>query len=91
MPVKTVFLVITGRVQGVGFRYFVRHKAKELKIFGWVRNTSEGWVEIEAEGDSRQVDVFIDWMKIGPPAAIVKNVSFSEITPLRNFTHFYIL
>jgi len=90
MPVKSVFLIIGGRVQGVGFRYFVRHKAEELHISGWVRNTPAGKVEIEAEGEPRNLETFIDWMKIGPSRAVIRSFSVSDITPLRNFTNFIV-
>jgi acylphosphatase len=88
--VKSVYILISGRVQGVGFRYFVLYKAEELQIKGWVRNTPEGKVEIEASGESENLSIFTDWMKIGPARAIVQNFSVSEITPMRNFTNFFI-
>jgi len=88
--VKSIYILIGGRVQGVGFRYFAIHKANELHIFGWVRNTPDGKVEIEAEGYPQNVDIFRDWMKIGPSRAIVQTFSVSEITPIRNFTNFII-
>ncbi|MDP2336514.1 MAG: acylphosphatase [Bacteroidota bacterium] len=90
MSVKSVYLVIGGRVQGVGYRYFVVHKAEDLQITGWVRNTPEGKVEIEAEGEPSNLETFIDWVKIGPTRAIVQSFSISEITPLRNFKTFTI-
>lgn len=88
---KTVHLLIGGRVQGVGFRYFVHQKAKELGITGWVKNTPDGRVEIEASGnDDSQLSTFIDWMKIGPARAIIRTFYESEITNPRNFTDFII-
>jgi len=90
MPIKSVCLVITGRVQGVGFRYFAEHKATEFNISGWAKNTSDGKVEIEATGEPESLDIFIDWMKIGPARAIIKKFSVSEITPTRTFTNFTI-
>ncbi len=90
MPVKSIFLVITGRVQGVGFRYFAEHKAAEFNLSGWVKNTPDGKVEIEATGESKYLSVFIDWMKIGPARAIIKTFSVSEITPTRTITNFTI-
>lgn len=90
MPAKSVYLVISGRVQGVGFRYFVEHKAIECNISGWVKNTPDGKVEIEATGEPENLNIFIDWMKIGPTRAIIKTVSVSEITPTRRFTNFTI-
>lgn len=90
MPVKTVYLVISGRVQGVGFRYFVVHKAIECTITGWVKNTPDGKVEIEATGEPENLNIFIDWMKTGPDRAVIKTFSCSEITPTRTFTNFTI-
>jgi acylphosphatase len=90
MPVKSVYLVIMGRVQGVGFRYFVEHKAIVCHISGWVKNTPDGSVEIEATGEPENLNVFIDWMKIGPTRAIIKTCSVSEITPTRIITNFTI-
>lgn len=90
MPVKSVFLTIGGRVQGVGYRYFAQHKADELRIAGWVRNTMEGKVEIEAEGEPQNLAIFIDWVKIGPPRAIVQSFSSSDIAQPRNFKNFII-
>jgi len=85
-----MYLVISGRVQGVGFRYFVRQKALEMQISGWVKNTSDGKLEIEAEGENQNLDAFIEWMRIGPSRAIIRSFSNSEITPIRNFTNFII-
>lgn len=90
MPVKSVFLTIGGRVQGVGYRYFAQHKAVELRIAGWVRNTMEGKVEIEAEGEPQNLETFIDWIKIGPSRAIIQTFSVSDIAPPRNFKTFTI-
>jgi acylphosphatase len=87
---KTVHLLIGGRVQGVGFRYFVHQKAKDLGITGWVKNTPDGKVEIEASGNENNLAAFTDWMKIGPARALIRTFSESEITNPRNFTDFII-
>jgi acylphosphatase len=87
---KTVHLLIGGRVQGVGFRYFARQKAKELGVVGWVKNTPDGKVEIEASGSEENLATFTDWMKIGPARALIRTFSKSEITNPRNFTDFTI-
>lgn len=85
---KQVYIIITGRVQGVGFRYFALDKAEEFHITGWVRNTFDGKVEMEACGESTNLDTFIDWMKMGPSRAIIQTFSVSDIVAARNFTNF---
>lgn len=90
MTEKTVFILVTGRVQGVGFRYFARQKAIETGIRGWVRNSAPGHVEIEASGMQKDLNTFIDWIKIGPTRAIIKTVSITEIPNERQFTNFSI-
>ena len=90
MPVKTFYLIIGGRVQGVGYRYFAQFKARELNIYGWVRNIPDSKIEIEAEGDAKNLETFIEWMRIGPARSGIRQFSVSEITPLRNFTNFII-
>lgn len=88
MPLRQVYIVITGRVQGVGFRYFALDKAEEFHITGWVRNTFDGKVEMEACGESSNLDTFTDWMKMGPSRAIIHTFSVSDIAAPRNFTNF---
>jgi acylphosphatase len=90
MDKKTVFIIVTGRVQGVGFRYFIRQKANENGITGWVRNTTEGHVEIEASGSTENLGIFIDWIRTGPTRAIIRTVSVKEIFNERTFINFSI-
>lgn len=90
MPVKQVHILLSGRVQGVGFRYFACHQAEELHILGWVKNTRDGRVEIEASGETQQVDTFIFRMKTGPARAMVTTVTVSNLSPERTFTSFTI-
>lgn len=90
MQTRTIYLLIGGRVQGVGFRYFAQFKARELNIFGWVRNIPDNKVEIEAEGDAKDLETFVEWMRIGPARSGIRQFSVSEITPIRNFTSFII-
>lgn len=87
---KSIYIIIDGRVQGVGFRYFALLKATELNLTGWVKNTRDGKVEIEASGEQQNLNTFIDWMKTGPTRAIIKTFSVSDITPTRTFTNFSI-
>jgi acylphosphatase len=71
-------ITVDGRVQGVGYRYFVRSRAKELQIAGFVRNSYDGKVEIEAEGDKKDLDTLLDYLRIGPPLARVTRMDISE-------------
>jgi acylphosphatase len=70
-------LVISGRVQGVGFRYAMAEEAERLGVSGWVRNRRDGTVEAVVDGDA--ADALLDWAKRGPPAARVIDVRVSEI------------
>ena len=67
-------ITITGRVQGVGFRYSARSMARYMGITGFVRNLSDNNVYIEAEGDDKQLHEFINWCHNGPDNARVDNV-----------------
>ncbi|HYL05339.1 MAG TPA: acylphosphatase [Thermoanaerobaculia bacterium] len=65
---------LRGRVQGVGFRYFVRGVARELGVVGRVRNLPDGDVEIEVAGEAGKVEEFKGWMRRGPPGAAVASL-----------------
>ena len=71
----TVNMKITGKVQGVGFRYFVLRQAQELGINGWVSNKSNGAVEALAQGEKEGLDHFIVKVKQGPTFSSVEDVS----------------
>jgi acylphosphatase len=70
----TIHLQISGRVQGVGFRYYMLRKAQELGIAGWVRNRRDGSVEAVAQGSPESVAAMIAWAKRGPSGAAVSEV-----------------
>ncbi|HMD49540.1 MAG TPA: acylphosphatase [Bryobacteraceae bacterium] len=69
---------IDGRVQGVGFRAFVRHAAHQLGVRGWTRNLDDGSVEIYAIGTPRQLAEFSGLVRNGPRFAEVRNVEELE-------------
>ena len=75
---KRIHLIITGRVQGVGFRWFCQGSARGLGITGYTKNTSDGSVEIEAQGDEEAVDLFISAVSKGPRNATVNTVVREE-------------
>ncbi len=74
-----VHVLVSGIVQGVGFRYFVYNKARDLSLTGYVRNLFSGDVEIEAEGDRSLIEEFIKLIKIGPRAANVTDTKIEWI------------
>ncbi|HKW36825.1 MAG TPA: acylphosphatase [Burkholderiales bacterium] len=67
-------LVISGRVQGVGFRYSMAEEAERLGVTGWVRNRRDGTVEAVVDGDPRGLEAILAWARRGPPAARVTGV-----------------
>ena len=67
--------VVSGRVQGVGFRYFVRTRARAAGLAGWVRNCADGRVEACAAGSEGALREFEQWLKAGPPGSHVESVS----------------
>lgn len=71
-------VVVRGRVQGVGFRWFVREAAREAKLSGWVRNRQDGTVEVEAEGPAAALDSFRAMLRRGPDGAVVASVDDVE-------------
>jgi acylphosphatase len=66
--------VVDGRVQGVGFRYFVKAAAEELNLTGWVRNKMDGRVEVLAEGAREHLETLLDQLRRGPRSAFVSDV-----------------
>jgi acylphosphatase len=65
---------VTGRVQGVGFRWFVRERARALGLAGWVKNRSDGSVELLVSGDANAADELLAAVRRGPPHARVDAV-----------------
>ncbi|MDZ8050349.1 MAG: acylphosphatase [Aulosira sp. ZfuVER01] len=80
-------VLISGRVQGVGYRYATVDTASQLGLTGWVRNLPDSRVEAVFEGAQVVVEEMIRWCHIGPPAAVVKNVvvEYEEPEGLRGF------
>jgi len=78
----SVHLTIRGRVQGVGYREWLRRQAVAQGLCGWVRNRRDGTVEAEFEGHEQQVDEVLAWMSEGPPGATVTGARVTEVSPL---------
>ena len=82
--------VVRGRVQGVGFRWFVEREAHQLAIAGWVRNNSDGSVEVLAMGTREQLFGFRSKLREGPRAARVDDVEELEARPVEGLSTFRI-
>jgi len=82
--------VVRGRVQGVGFRWFVEREAHMLGIAGWVRNNHDGSVEVLAQGTRDQLSGLHGRLRDGPRAARVDAVEVSEATPVQGLSSFRI-
>ena len=81
---------ITGRVQGVGFRYYILKQAQLFNLNGWVRNTADGGVLVMVQGDKEVIDTFTDYLRIGPTMSRVTNISSVPVIPGEIFTDFRI-
>jgi acylphosphatase len=73
-PNESRRLLITGQVQGVGFRYSMQREAQHLGVSGWVRNRRDGSVEANICGSAEAVAALIAWSRQGPPGASVEHV-----------------
>ena len=87
--IEATHIIVHGRVQGVWFRAGTKERADELGLFGWVKNKSEGTVEIHAEGEKLQLEDFILWCRKGTPAANVTSLNLNP-TSLQNLRSFEI-
>ena len=80
-PNETRRYIVSGRVQGVGFRWFVEHAAVQLGLAGWVRNRADGSVEVLASGTRQNLhDLYVELLK-GPRASRVDKVEVEDAAP----------
>jgi acylphosphatase len=75
---RRVHAIVSGRVQGVSYRAATASMGRHLGVVGWVRNKSDGTVELEVEGDEEKVAAFLAWCEKGPPDARVADVVQTE-------------
>jgi acylphosphatase len=90
-PVKRVRARIVGRVHGVYFRASTQQRARSLGLSGWVRNTADGAVELEAQGQSDAVDQLLAWCHQGPPAARVTGVQAHDVAGIEPAEHDFVI
>ena len=89
-PIETKRYLVRGRVQGVGFRWFVEREAHTLGITGWVRNNHDGSVEVLAQGTRDQLSGLHSRLREGPRAARVDAVEVSDAPPFSGLSSFRI-
>jgi acylphosphatase len=84
-------VLISGLVQGVGYRFSTRQQARKLNLKGWVRNLADSRVEAVFEGEPSAVEQMIKWCHQGPPGAIVEEVQtdFTQPQGLKGFEIVY--
>jgi len=87
---KKLEIVVSGRVQGVGFRYFAKQKAELYDIHGYVKNSGSDKVIILAIGDSGNMEYFLQALKQGPSYSHVKKVTTSPIVNCKGYNEFKI-
>ena len=76
---KTLKVQVTGRVQGVGFRYFVKTHADNLNISGYAKNLTNGQVEVIMQGEADSIDALLAKIELGPSYSEVASVDSFEI------------
>ena len=82
------YILISGKVQGVGFRYFTRQNAMKLGVHGYAKNLLNGKVEVVAEGDKVTLDEFVKILWKGPPASRVEDVKVEARSHSGEYTSF---
>ena len=75
---KRVHVIVTGVVQGVGFRFFAQHLARQYELSGYARNRVDGTVEVEAEGPETAVGDFLKELRVGPRSSDVTGMDVEE-------------
>jgi acylphosphatase len=82
--IKTYYIEVQGKVQGVGFKYYTLNKALELNIKGTVKNARDDIVEIICQGSEKQINKFISEIQKGPVLSVITNIIIEEQTKSNN-------
>jgi acylphosphatase len=90
MPENAVKIIISGLVQGVGYRYFIYRRANSLGLTGYARNLPTGQVEIITHGEKGLIDDLVKAARVGPSYASVSDVQLEEIELPESFNKFEI-
>ena len=91
MKQQRVHLLVSGKVQGVFFRQALKVIAKKNNVLGWVRNLKDGHVEAVLEGDTKDINLVVEWTRIGPANSRVDNVEVNNEEFKNEFSMFEVL
>ena len=83
-------IIVSGDVQGVGFRYYTVRTAQRFDVTGWVRNCPDGTVEIEAQGSERSLEPFVEAVRQGPAYSQVATVDVEPVSDVAGEGGFYV-
>lgn len=87
---KTFEIILSGRVQGVGFRYFTLRAAQAHGICGYVKNQVNGSLRVIAQGEPEALQLFIETLRDGPIRSNVERLCKTSVTSAREYTGFYV-
>jgi len=90
MKVVQVRILIEGKLQGMNFRYKTQDRAKELELVGFVRNLSDGRIEIEVQGEQSKIDQLLDWCQEEPHSSQIKSILYRYDEPNKGYTDFIV-
>lgn len=89
--IKTFHIIVSGRVQGVGFRCYTRDTARRMALTGTVTNLADGNVEIFVTGSDEQLTSFCALVKKGPSHGLVRHIEIVDVFPVRSYPDFSII
>ncbi len=87
---KTIHVIVKGRVQGVCFRDYTKREASLHNLGGWVRNLRDGSVEAVLQGKEKDVAAMLEWLKIGSPSSRVDAIRTSEVNETQQYPTFQV-
>ncbi|MAH22027.1 MAG: acylphosphatase [Thaumarchaeota archaeon] len=91
MPPVRIHVVVSGEVQGIGYRAFIKRRAQSIGVIGWIRNLENGSVEAVFQGESDIIEEVIAICNRGPVFARVKNVQVFKEEPRDDLSNFSII
>jgi acylphosphatase len=90
MKLARLRILIEGRFQGMNFRFKSQQKAKDLNLVGFIRNLSDGRIEIDAQGDQENVDALLNWCQEEPHGSHITSLLYRYDEPVRSYNDFIV-